>query len=64
MLEERETEIRTERKVRADVGDELEIIVTGSEPDRLGSNPRLICEIADPNFEGYCHCHLYYKSKD
>ncbi len=21
-------------------------------------------QIADPNFEGYCHCRLYYKSKD
>ena len=29
---------------------------------------KCICEefreqIADPNFEGYCHCMLYYKSK-
>ena len=21
-------------------------------------------QIADPNFEGYCHCMLYYKFKD
>lgn len=21
-------------------------------------------QIADPNFEGYCHCMLYYKKKD
>ena len=21
-------------------------------------------QIADPNFEGFCHCQLYYKSKD
>lgn len=21
-------------------------------------------QIADPNFEGFCHCRLYYKSKD
>ena len=21
-------------------------------------------QIADPEFEGYCHCFLYYKSKD
>lgn len=21
-------------------------------------------QIADPNFEGYCHCMLYYKQKD
>ena len=20
-------------------------------------------KIADPNYEGYCHCYLYYKSK-
>lgn len=20
-------------------------------------------QIKDPNFEGYCHCYLYYKSK-
>ncbi len=30
---------------------------------------RCICQefrqqIADPDFEGYCHCMLYYKSKD
>ena len=30
---------------------------------------KCICEefrkqIADPNFEGYCHCLLYYKSLD
>ena len=29
---------------------------------------RCICkefreQIADPNFEGFCHCQLYYKSK-
>ncbi len=21
-------------------------------------------QIADPDFEGYCHCFLYYKTKD
>ena len=21
-------------------------------------------QIADPDFEGYCHCELYYKAKD
>lgn len=21
-------------------------------------------QIADPDFEGYCHCYLYYKSKN
>ena len=21
-------------------------------------------QIADPNFEGYCHCLLYYKTRD
>ena len=30
---------------------------------------KCICEefkaqMADPDFEGYCHCRLYYKSKD
>ena len=30
---------------------------------------KCICEefkaqMADPDFEGYCHCYLYYKSKD
>ena len=30
---------------------------------------KCICEefkaqMADPNFEGYCHCMLYYKAKD
>lgn len=30
---------------------------------------KCICEefkqqISDPEFEGYCHCKLYYKSKD
>lgn len=30
---------------------------------------KCICEefkaqIADPDFEGYCHCRLYYKSRD
>ena len=40
-------------------------------PCRLGKKPeyKCICEefraqIADPDFEGYCHCRLYYKEKD
>ena len=40
-------------------------------PCRLQRLPeyKCICEefkqqIADPEFEGYCHCKLYYKSKD
>ncbi len=40
-------------------------------PCRLERTPenKCICkefrdQIADPNFEGYCHCLLYYKSKD
>ena len=40
-------------------------------PCRLESidENKCICEefkaqIADPDFEGYCHCMLYYKSKD
>ena len=40
-------------------------------PFRLERTPenRCMCQefrdqIADPDFEGYCHCMLYYKSKD
>ena len=40
-------------------------------PCRLQRLPeyKCICEefkqqMADPDFEGYCHCKLYYKSKD
>lgn len=40
-------------------------------PCKLGKLPENKCmckefreQIADPDFEGYCHCMLYYKSKD
>ena len=40
-------------------------------PCRLEKTPenKCICEefreqIKDPNFEGYCHCMLYYKAKE
>jgi ferredoxin-thioredoxin reductase catalytic subunit len=40
-------------------------------PCRLGKKEEYKCmcdefkaQIADPDFEGYCHCMLYYKSKD
>ena len=40
-------------------------------PCKLGKLPenKCMCEefkaqIADPNFEGFCHCMLYYKSND
>ena len=40
-------------------------------PCRLQKLPEYKCickefkqQIADPDFEGYCHCKLYYKSKD
>ena len=40
-------------------------------PCRLEKTPDTKCmckefrdQIADPVFEGYCHCMLYYKSKD
>ena len=40
-------------------------------PCKMGKEPenKCICEefkaqIADPEFEGFCHCMLYYKSKD
>lgn len=39
-------------------------------PCRIQRIPENICmceefrnQIADPNFEGYCHCRLYYKFK-
>ncbi len=39
-------------------------------PCRLGVSEDIKCmckefrdQIADPNFEGYCHCMLYYKEK-
>jgi len=40
-------------------------------PCKLGKLPenKCICEefkaqMADPEFEGYCHCRLYYKTRD
>lgn len=40
-------------------------------PCRLERKPEYKCmcdefraQIADPDFEGYCHCMLYYKLKD
>ena len=40
-------------------------------PCRVGKKPEYKCmceefraQIADENFEGFCHCMLYYKSKD
>jgi len=40
-------------------------------PCRIGKSEdyKCICkefkeQMADPDFEGYCHCMLYYKSKD
>ena len=40
-------------------------------PCRLDHTPDTKCmckefrdQIADPNFEGYCHCMLYYKTKE
>ncbi len=40
-------------------------------PCRMGKSEenKCICkefreQISDPEFEGYCHCMLYYKSKD
>lgn len=39
-------------------------------PCRVGKDPDNKCmckefreQIADPDFEGYCHCMLYYKEK-
>ena len=40
-------------------------------PSKLEVSPATKCicqefrdQIADPNYEGFCHCMLYYKSKD
>lgn len=40
-------------------------------PCRVGKKEEYKCmckefreQIADPDFEGYCHCMLFYKSKD
>ena len=40
-------------------------------PCRRERTPDTLCmcrefreQIADPGFEGFCHCQLYYKSKD
>ena len=40
-------------------------------PCRIPKKEEYICickefreQIADPDFEGYCHCMLYYKTKD
>ena len=40
-------------------------------PCRIGKKEEYKCmceefkaQIADPDFEGFCHCMLYYKSKD
>lgn len=40
-------------------------------PCRVGKKPEFKCmceefraQIADPDFEGFCHCMLFYKSKD
>ncbi len=40
-------------------------------PCRVGKSEDIKCmckefreQIKDPDFEGYCHCMLYYKSKD
>ncbi len=40
-------------------------------PCRMGKDEDYKCmckefreQIEDPNFEGYCHCMLYYKEKD
>ena len=32
-------------------------------PCRLARTEEFKDQIADPNFEGYCHCRLYYKEK-
>lgn len=52
LLEERAVAEAGRRRL-ADEGDEVEIIITGSEPDRYSGNknPKLFCRIVDDNYE-------------
>ena len=34
-----------------------------SEMNEMNELEEFKAQIADPNFEGYCHCLLYYKEK-
>lgn len=51
LLEEHVAPEASERLAHADVGDEVLIRVVRPEADRIGSNPRLLCEIVDPSYE-------------
>jgi ferredoxin-thioredoxin reductase catalytic subunit len=62
--------LNDDKEVVARVKDGLKM-KDGYCPCRLQKLPeyKCICEefkqqIADPDFEGFCHCKLYYKSKD
>ena len=33
-------------------------------PCRFEKKEEFKAQMADPDFEGYCHCRLYYKTKD
>jgi ferredoxin-thioredoxin reductase catalytic subunit len=71
-------ELKNMAKIR--LNEDKEIVETVKEglkakggfcPCKVGKKPenKCMCEefkaqIADPDFEGYCHCMLYYKSKD
>lgn len=65
-------------KVRLNTDEEIVMTVKeglkrrgGYCPCRLSKEEKYKCiceefrrQIADPDFEGYCHCKLYYKEKD
>ena len=51
LLEDHAAPEASGRLARADAGDEVLISVLKAEPDRFGSNPRLLCEIVDPSYE-------------
>ena len=62
--------LNEDRKIVARIKEGLKM-KGGYCPCRLGKTEenRCICrefkeQIADPEFEGYCHCMLYYKSRD
>ena len=51
------------------LNEDKEIVAKIREELEVSPATKCICQefrdqIADPNYEGFCHCMLYYKSKD
>lgn len=69
LLEETDEPQTPAYQAKAEPGDEVEIRVVASEPALVPGNPRLLCEVVDPNFE-HTYGYLYreditdYKVKD